>query len=153
MKKMVNFDHTRFFLAINESDIELTNILEVRLQINEALCSSKGSVSLAADDGQRPWWQRFIFGTKIYVRSYFLFEWFEETCGLIFQDEDASEYRVLSNEQPKDTSEDIRKQISFGEYKLLETKYCITKETALKAIDDFLESGKRPDWLEYKFVK
>ncbi len=150
---MASFKHNRFFLAINELDIELTDMSEVRQKIDEVLRSSKGSISFAADDGQRPWWQRFIFGSKIYVRSYFLFEWFEETCGLIFQDENASEYRVLSNEQPEDTSEKTRKYISFSEYKPLETKYCLTKEIAMKAIENFLESGERPDWLEYEFVE
>jgi hypothetical protein len=68
--------------------------------------SNEGKISLAADDGLRPWWQRFIFGAKIYVRSYFMFEWSGEFCGLIFHDDNTSEFRALAKSECCDLDEE-----------------------------------------------
>jgi len=146
-------EHSKYFLGIGDDDLVLESYEDLVEKLQSQIISEEGVVSLAADDGQRPWWQRFIFGAKIYVRSYLTFEWKNGTCGLIFHDENTSEYRALSKFEPKDVSESTRKKISFGEYEPLDKKYCIEKELAVKAINEYLDSGIMPTWLEYDFTK
>ncbi len=84
---------------------------------------------------------------------YFMLEWSSQTCGLIFSDDNSSEYRALAKESPEDLTDETRKAIAFGEYAPLEVKYCLSKEVALKALREFFEDGQRPDWLEYEYVE
>lgn len=112
-----------------------------------------GSITLAADDGLRPLWQRLIFGAKNYVRSYMMCEWSENASGLIFYDENASEHRVLSNVDLNSEGESVNKEVTFGGFTSLDVKYLLPKEECLKAIGEFLEAGVKPSWLSYEFIE
>ncbi|RDH43686.1 hypothetical protein [Zooshikella ganghwensis] len=145
--------HEKYFLSINDDDITLDKYSEVVGKIERALNEPTGKLSLAADDGLRPWWQRFVFGSERYVRSYLMYEWSGNVSGLIFHDENASEYRAMPGTQLNGLPERDKSQITFGEGVPLETRFCMSKEESLKAISEFLKTGKKPSWLKYEFVR
>lgn len=145
--------HEKYFLSINDDDITLDSYSEVIEKIESVLNEPSGKLSLAADDGLRPWWQRFIFGAERYVRSYLMYEWSGSVAGLIFHDENASEYRAKPNVKLNELPDNDRKQITFGEKTPLETNFCMSKEESSKAISEFLDTGKMPSWLKYEFVR
>ncbi|WP_299769039.1 hypothetical protein [uncultured Pseudoteredinibacter sp.] len=146
-------EHPRYFLKVGDEDHSIECFDDVIAKIESALAGSSGSIHLCADDGFRPKWQQFVFGAKIYIRSYFMIEWANNTCALIFHDHSDSEYRALSPSEPEDLSVHTRTKISFGEPEALDRKYCMTKEMSAKVVREFLELGVRPKWLEYEFVK
>jgi hypothetical protein len=150
---MNRFEQDEYYLQINDSVFVFKNISDVGAKIFEDVGSAKGKIAFSADDGPRPWWQRFIFGAARYNRPYFRLEWSSDVYALIFYDDNASEYRVLSNVILENASEQLRKEISFGESQPLPIKYCISKDIVLRAIKEFLNSGERPQWLEYEFVE
>jgi hypothetical protein len=145
--------HSKYFLSAGDQEVEFNSFSEACEAIEKALSQQKGKLSLSADDGLRPWWQRFIFGANNYIRIYFAIEWDSNFSGLIFHDENSSEYRVLSNEPITEVAESIRNQISFGEPEPLETKYCLASEVAFKALRKFIDSGAKPEWLKFEFVQ
>ena len=77
-------NHEIYFLSVDGDECNLASYSQVINKIEIALEESTGKISLAADDGLRPWWQRFIFGAEKYIRYYFLFEWSGNVSGLIF---------------------------------------------------------------------
>ena len=144
--------HNEYFLSLHEEDGSYSNYREVKDNIDKSLKKEKGKLNLAANDGLRPQWQRFIFGAKVYIRSYFAAEWYGEVGGLIFHDENGSEYRALAASETN-VDESIRKQISFGESEPLDEKFCLEKPLMVKAVNEFLTNGIKPKWLKYEFVK
>ena len=145
--------HEKYFLSVNDDDVVLDKYSDAVVRIESALNKPSGKLSLAADDGLRPWWQRFFFGAERYVRSYLMYEWAGNVAGLIFHDENASEYRATPSMQLNELLDSDRKQITFGEDSPLETRFCMSKEESSKAILEFLETSKRPAWLKYEFVR
>lgn len=145
--------HMKYYLSIGEDDLTFEEYSEVVHEIEIALNEQLGSITLAADDGLRPLWQRLIFGAKNYVRSYMMCEWSENTSGLIFYDENASEYRVLSNVELGSEGASVNKEVSFGEYTPLDAKYLLPKKECIKAISEFLDTGVKPSWLIYEFIE
>ena len=151
--KMNLESHTKYFLTLDGKELEFENFSETREALLNALNSKSGKILFAADDGLRPWWQRFIFGARNYIRVYFALEWSNEISGLIFYDENASEFRALSDSRNKNISDTDRKEISFGESEPLHEKYCITTDFAQSSIVAFLEKEERPEWHDYEFVR
>jgi hypothetical protein len=145
--------HPKYFLSLDDKGVEFESFSDIKEALMTALSSTSGKISLSADDGLRPWWQRFIFGSNSYVRMYLAIEWSSDIAGLIFHDESASEYRALSESTCGKIDEDIRKEISFEEHEPLSLKYCLAKEIAVKAIIEFLEKGEKPKWITYEFVQ
>jgi hypothetical protein len=145
--------HHKYFLSLDDKDVEFDSLSDIKETLITAFDSKSGKVSLSADDGLRPWWQRFIFGANNYVRMYFAIEWRSDISGLIFHDENASEYRALSEPTCGKIDEYIRKEISFEEHEPLSLKYCLAKEIAVKAIIEFIEKGEKPKWITYEFVQ
>lgn len=150
---MEQLNHQGYFLTINDLDICLDSLDDVKGRVFKEIKEECGSITLCANDGLRPWWQRFVFGEKYYVRTYFIIEWANEYAGLIFHDENTSEYRAIPKEKLSDIPMEILKKISFGEFLSLDPKYCLTKSESLKAIEEFFSSSKKPSWLEYEFVE
>lgn len=146
-------DHNRYFLDFDDTETVLKHIGSVTEDFVEATKATSGKVFLSADDGLRPWWQRFIFGAKVYVRMYFTVKWSGETCALIFYDENGSEYRARSKSDVAEVDAEVRRNLSFGESELLENKYCISRSEAFNAINEFLEKGNNPKCLDYDFVE
>jgi hypothetical protein len=145
--------HPKYFLLLDDKDVELESLSDIKEKLMTALNSKSGKISLSADDGLRPWWQRFIFGSNRYVRMYLAIEWSNGIAGLIFHDENASEYRALSEPTNVKVDEKIRKEISFEEHEPLSQKYCLAKDLAEKAIIEFFEKGEKPQWITYEFVQ
>ena len=145
--------HSKYFLTLDGKELEFQDFSKTREALLNALNSKSGKISLAADDGLRPWWQRFIFGASNYVRIYFAIEWSNEISGLIFHDENASEFRALTDSSNDAASVADRNEISFGESKPLNQKYCIATDIAKSSIVEFLEKEERPEWLNYEFVQ
>ncbi|MCO7222725.1 hypothetical protein [Pleionea sp. CnH1-48] len=146
-------NHDRYILSIGDRDLELDNLKDVEEKLTEALKNNSGKVTLVADAGSRPWWQRFFLGAKVYVRMYFTCEWFDNASGVIFYDDAASEYRVVSELSSIDVSRDVREKISFDELQPLDLKYCLSKEQCIEAISRFFEEGEKPKALTYDFVR
>ena len=146
-------NHEIYFLSVDGDECNLASYSQVINKIEIALEESTGKISLAADDGLRPWWQRFIFGAEKYIRYYFLFEWSGNVSGLIFHDVNASEYRAMQSQQMDELPEHDRMQICFGEETPVSTRFCIAKDEASKAIYEFLETGEIPSWLQYEFIR
>jgi len=151
--KMNLTSHTKYFLSLDDKEVEFESFSDSKEALMSAFNSKSGKVSFSADDGLRPWWQRFIFGANNYVRMYFAIEWSNDISGLIFHDENASEYRALAESPSLEIDEEIRKKISFEEHEPLSQKYCLAKEMAEKAIIEFLENGEKPQWVTYEFVQ
>ena len=143
---MEMYSHSKYFLSFGDQEMTFNSFPEVLEAIEKALSQQKGKLSLSADDGLRPWWQRLIFGATNYIRMYFAIEWDGDFCGLIFHDESASEFRGLSNSSSIEAPESIRSSINFGEFEPLSTKYCLEVEVAFKALREFLGSGVKPEW-------
>lgn len=153
MDKLLLKSHKKYFLSIGEDEFTLAIYSDVISEIKKALDEPDGKLSLAADGGSRPLWQRFIFGADKYVHLYFMYEWSGNVSSLIFYDENVSEYRAFSNKRIINLSESDRSQINFGDKTPIEDFLCISKEETQKAIYEFLDTGDRPCWLKYQFVK
>lgn len=147
------YSHPKYFVSADDQELTFNSFSETLEAIERTLSQQEGKLSLSADDGLRPWWQRFVFGASNYTRMYFVLEWGSKFSGLIFHDENSSEYRALSNEPNAEIAESIRNKISFGEHEPLETKYCLTNEVAFKALREFMGSGAKPEWLKFEFVQ
>jgi len=145
--------HKKYFLYVDDDDFVYEKLSDVKTKFVESFKTSGGEISFDADDGPRPWWQRYLFGSKIYSRPYFAIKWSNGISRLIFYDVNGSEYRVLSQENLEIVNEDVRRKLAFSEYELLELKYCVSKVFALKAVEDLFSEGKIPQWIKYEFVK
>lgn len=145
--------HPKYFVSVGERELTFNSFSDALDVIVSALSQKKGKLSLSADDGLRPLWQRFLFGASNYRRMYFVLEWDSNFSGLIFHDENSSEYRALSSTPNTQAVESIRNQISFGESEPLEAKYCLASEVAFKALREFMDSGAKPEWLKFEFVR
>ena len=136
------------------------NGLEHSVGSMQALCSriadaesfAKGRLSVTVDAGPRPFWQRFL-GAKRFVEIFFAVEWFEDYASLIFYDENASEYRVIDKAEPVTATAEVRSKIAHGEPDALALDECMHKARAFRAVAEFLQTGARPSWLSYHFVR
>jgi len=151
--KMNLASHPKYFLTLDGKELEFQDFSQTREALMSALNSKSGKISLSAYDGLRPWWQRFIFGANNYVRMYLAIEWSNEISGLIFHDENASEFRALTDSCNDAASVVDQNEISFGESEPLNQKYCIATDIAKSSIVEFLEKEERPEWLNYEFVR
>ena len=151
--KMNLTSHTKYFLSLDDKEVEFESFSDSKEALMSAFNSKSGKVSFSADDGLRPWWQRFIFGANNYVRMYLAIEWSNEISGLIFHDENASEFRALTDSCNDAASVVDQNEISFGESEPLNQKYCIATDIAKSSIVEFLEKEERPEWLNYEFVR
>ncbi|MDJ0940830.1 MAG: hypothetical protein QNJ00_13800 [Woeseiaceae bacterium] len=113
------------------------------------LDAASGSISLAARAGSRPLWQRLL-GAKYRIVSYFAIEWSRDLAGLMFYDDAASEYRAYD---PAGGAESTIDAICFGEYEPWPKEMLIEKAKAVRAIEEFVEHEKRPEWLSYECVR
>jgi hypothetical protein len=131
-------------------DVDLQSLSDVRAKIRAIRDNSEGKLSLFALVGLRPWWQRLL-GAKYKVDHFFALEWSGEFAALIFFDEKVSEYRALDKAVPVVPQEHTRVRISHGEPDIA-IEECMKKSRAFDALDEFLESNKRPDWIDYRYV-
>lgn len=140
-----------WFVCINNSDISVSSVAELRRQIAHAKDVESGRLSVCIDAGPRPWWHRF-FGAERYTVSLFALEWYDQYASLIFHDEDWSEYRSIDRDQPVAPDGEVRIKIAHGEVKPHPIDECMRKERAFSAVNSYLESGIRPGWLSYRYI-
>lgn len=115
---------------------------------------TSGRIDVDEDVGSRSWIARTVFGLHPRVlQMHLALEWSDNMASLIFFDDAASEYRAMDSERPLQISEATRKQIAHGEYEPQPIEQCLALSRALQAIEEFLETGARPTWLQYKYVK
>lgn len=101
------------------------------------------------------WWQR-VFGSPAYIRDLefcFMLDWHGPYASLVFLDGAGSEYRALDLKQPVDAPEEIRLQLSGGEPTPAPAKECMQKTRAFAAVREFIDTGMRPEWLSYRYVR
>ena len=83
----------------------------------------------------------------------FAIEWSGEICSLIFFDDAVSEYRAISSNPSRELDDQTRIKVSHGEESPHPLEECLPLSEGLRAIRDFLDSGNRPGWLEYRYVE
>lgn len=139
-------------LELGAEQTTVTSLDELRSRVSDAASLESGRLFLCADAGPRPFWQR-IFGVSRYSDFLFAIEWFDDYASLIFLDPNASEYRALDTGQPVRPPEDIRRRIAHGEVQPPPAEECMLKVRAFRALEDFLRTGERPEWLSYRLVE
>ncbi len=127
----------------NEALIEILNLIE---------SNPDGRIELDEDVGARSWIGR-LFGLfpRIY-QIHILIEWHEDIASLIFVDDADSEYRAKSTGDEETKTEEKRRKIAHGELEPHPIEQCLLVSEATRAITDYLESMKRPDWIAYEYV-
>ena len=141
-----------WLVEVNDTNPQVNSFADLMKQIEKAEQMEAGRLSVCIDRGPCTWWQRFL-GKKRDVDSLFALEWDSEYASLIFHDENWSEYRALDKDHPVQPDEKIRVRIAHGEVKPHPLEECMNKRRAFIAVESFLESGCRPDWLAYCFVE
>lgn len=117
-------------------DVSLPDLSE---KVAEVASTHRGEMHAFADAGPRPLWHRLL-GASRYIQSCFLLRWQGAAADLMLFDENNSEYRaILLDADP--TSQ------------LGEEAFPLAKELALTTLRDFIATGRRPDYLQYRFSK
>lgn len=112
-----------------------------------------GSLTLDEDIGGRSWFSRTVLGLNPRIlQMHLTLEWCDGVASLIFFDDASSEHRAMDPSHPIQASDAIRTAIAHGEAAPLSFRECLELNRARRAIEEFLETGRRPDWLQYEFV-
>ena len=112
-----------------------------------------GRAVVDEDVGGRSWFLRFVFGLHPrFLQMHFTIEWSSEVASLIFLDDAASEYRAKDTEKPILADEATRKTIAHGEVTPHPLEQCMSLGRTRQAIDEYLKTGVRPEWLQYEYV-
>ncbi len=111
-----------------------------------------GRVELVEDMGPRSWIGRFFGLSQRIYQNHLFIEWFEDIASLIFIDDADSEHRAKSTGDEKIKTEEKRRHIAHGELEPHPIDQCMPVTEATRAIDDYLKSMKRPDWIDYEYV-
>lgn len=142
----------KYYLRCNEEKFVFFNLADTTTAIMTHLNDKTGSMTLIVDEGHRPWWQRFIFGLQSYHRVVFSVDWAGPIAGLIFSDENSSEYRARPLTPVEDIDEANKARITFGNATPVADDFIVLKEEVQLALSQFLTSGIRPDCFSYDFV-
>ena len=135
--------------------------VEARYPTKEALLAAlsgfqeraQGGLSVSIDRGLNKGWLRFLGGAERDVVPCLSLEWFDQYASLIFLDDAWSEYRAIDTEHPVAPEEEIRKLIAHGEPSAHPIEECMSTVRAFDAAHEFIESGERPTWLSFKYVR
>ncbi len=144
--------HRRYFLHIDDEPEDLDDAGLVENRILAALDRSKGRLSLYADGGDRPFWHR-LFGARIWVVGYFSVEWYNGIAALMFLDDNMSEYRAVDRQPVLDYSQSDHNRIRFGGDEPIDRRFTMSTTRAKEAIKQFLQTSRRPSWLDYELVE
>ena len=99
------------------------------------------------------WWERLLGRSGWDRRVCFILDWRGSYARLDFLDKRGSVYTALDHEQPVDTPEEIRFQLSGGEPTPAPPEECMQKARAFAAAGEFIDTGMRPEWLSYRYVR
>ena len=114
---------------------------------------SAGRIDVDEDIGGRSWVSRFVFGLHSrLLLMHFAVEWSGDVASLIFLDDAASEHRALDRERPVQADEATRIAIAHGEVTPHPLDQCVALDRAQQAIEEYLRTGVRPEWLQYDYV-
>ncbi|MEM7145021.1 MAG: hypothetical protein AAF591_07775 [Verrucomicrobiota bacterium] len=115
---------------------------------------SDGRVCVDEDVGENSWFSRTILRLNPRIQAMrFAIEWSGEICSLIFFDDAVSEYRAISSDPSRELDGETRLKVSHGQEAPHPLDECLSLSEGLRAIRDFLDSGSRPSWLDYRYVK
>lgn len=142
----------KYYLRCNEEKFVFFNLADATTAIMTHLNDKTGSMTLIVDEGPRPWWQRFIFGLQSYHRVVLSVDWAGPIAGLIFSDENSSEYKARPLKPVEDIDELNKARITFGNATPVDDDFIVLKEEMTLAISQFLTSGIRPECFSYDFV-
>lgn len=141
-----------WILELDDEPASVASLEDLRARVRAAESLESGRLRLRADAGPRPFWHR-LFGASRYSDFFFAVEWFGDYALLIFLDGNASEYRSLDTAQPVTPTEAVRREIAHGGVEPAPVEECMLKARAFRAVAEFLHSGERPRWLEYRLVE
>jgi hypothetical protein len=114
----------------------------------------EGAIHVFKDYGKRPlrhWWQRlFRVADWHRVESFTLF-WYSQYAALTFYDEHSSEYHAIDQHPARDVPTEIR--LKLEEPTPAPSEECMQKTRAFAAAREFIDTGKRPEWLSYRYVR
>jgi hypothetical protein len=142
--------------------VELDDEEEVRLETAEEVCRFLDRIAsevdadfwVLIDRGRRPSRVKRLFGLSERVLTpCFHLQKVGEVAFLIFLDDNWSEYRTLDPERPTDVSEETRLKLSGGEPTPVDPEECMTAARAFVAAHHYIMSGKRPEWMSYRYVR
>ena len=127
---------------------ELLPLVDALLQQHRA-----GSLTLDEDIGGRSWFSRTVLGLNPRIlQMHLTLEWSDGVASLVFFDDASSEHRAMDPSHAIQASDAIRTAIAHGEAAPLPFRECLELNRARRAIEEFLETGKRPDWLQYEYI-
>jgi hypothetical protein len=112
----------------------------------------RGRVDISKNYGKRPWWERYLGMAPRMIQMHVAIEWCDGSAALIFLDDAAIEHRAMDPEQSVLVDEQIRCKISHGEPTPAAEDECISLLRAQQAITEYLQTGERPPWLQYRVV-
>ena len=114
--------------------------------------NGSGRIVISEDVGGRSWLPRLLGLAPRISQMHLAIEWSSDVASLIFFDDAASEYRAKDPERPIQTDEDTRRAIAHGELKPHPLDECLGLVRAREAIQEFMRTGDRPNWLQYEYV-
>jgi hypothetical protein len=113
----------------------------------------RGRLTVRLDRGQARGALRVLGAAERDVTPCFAAEWVDRYAGLIFLDDDWSEYRASDAARPVTVDESLRLQIAHGEGRPQPAEECMDKGRAFEAMRHFVTYGVRPEWLTYRYVR
>ena len=129
---------------------ELKSFL-VELERREA-----GQLHVFKDYGKRPlrwWWQRLFRVADWHTLPCLTLFWCDRYATLMFHDEASSEYHALAPSPVADVPTEIRLLLNFEEPTPASSEECLQKTRAFAAAREFIDTGVRPEWLSYRYVR
>jgi hypothetical protein len=142
-----------WILEVDENPTIFPSKHEVIPALSAALQSRRrGRVDISEDYGRRSWWERFFGAGQRMIQMHVAIEWCEGSAALIFFDDAVNEHRAMDREQPALVDEQVRRQISHGEPFPAAEDECMSLQRAQQAITEYLQTGERPPWLQYRVV-
>ncbi|QIF05608.1 Imm1 family immunity protein [Roseimicrobium sp. ORNL1] len=143
-----------WILEVDESPTIFPSKQELIPALAAALQSrSRGRVDISEDYGKRSWWGRFLSMAPRMIQMHVAIEWCNGCAALIFFDDAVNEHRAMDREQPVLVDAQVRRQISHGEQTPAAEDECMSLPRAQQAITEYLQTGERPPWLQYRVVR
>jgi len=112
------------------------------------------NLTVFAYHGERHSWLRRILGLgQTDIELCLTISKVDQYASIIFADENGSVYWAIDEVYPVYPMDDVRLALAMGELTPISLEWCMDAKRALQAVRDFIENGRRPEWLSYHFVK
>ncbi len=132
---------------------------ELKAFLSELEQHPEEAIHVFKDYGRRPartWWERLFSGRLVWERmECFTLYWYDEYAALVFSDEQSSEYHAIDHQHPMvDVPTEIRIRLNANEDgSPIPSEECLQKSRAFAAAREFIDTGVRPEWLSYRYVR